>query len=376
MNILLIRLRMIGDVVFTTPAIRALRRRYPEARITYLVESAAAPVLAGNPHVDDVIAIPLTSGVGRIFDDWRIGRDLRRRGFDLVIDFHGGPRGSLLAWLTRAPERLGYTVVGRSWMYTRAIDRPRQLRPRHSVENQWDLLGALGIPAPGRAEDAVEMAPDATATEAVTARLAAAGLGGEQAIVVIHVSAGNPFRRWPIDRFADLAARLVLGDPRRVVVLTSGPSEAGAADAVGVAARAALPPGLSSRIARCGEFDLAELRALIDRAALFIGGDSGPMHIAGTTRTPVVGLYGPTLPVRSAPWRDPAIPSEAVELTSLSCRPCDQRNCVHGDYRCLTTLPSDAVLAAAERALGGGRGGSTSERDREAPRVAHFKTTA
>jgi len=261
MNILLIRLRMIGDVVFTTPAIRALRRRFPEARLTYLVEPAAAPVVAGNPHIDEVIVVPLTSGVARVRDDWRIGRDLRRRRFDLVIDFHGGPRGSWLSWLTRAPERLGYTVSGRSWMYTRAIERPRQLRPRHSVENQWDLLAALGIPAPDRAGDAVEMAVDPAATQSVDARLAAAGLATEPAIVVIHVSAGNPFRRWPIDRFADLAARLVVADPGRVVVLTSGPSESGAADAVGVAAREALPPALASRIARCGEFDLAELSA-------------------------------------------------------------------------------------------------------------------
>jgi ADP-heptose:LPS heptosyltransferase len=261
-------------------------------------------------------------------------------------------------------------------MYTQAIARPRQLRPRHSVENQWDLLAALGIPPPDRVEDAVEMAADPAATKSVEGRLAQAGLASESSIVVIHVSAGNPFRRWPTDRFADLAARLVVADPRRVVVLTSGPSESGAADAVGVAARATLPPALASRVARCGEFDLAALRALVDRAALFIGGDSGPLHIAGTTRTPVVGLYGPTLPIRSAPWRDPGIPSESVEVAGLSCRPCDQRNCVHGDYRCLATLSADAVLAAAERVLAAGRGGSTSARDREGPRVAHFKTTA
>src|SRR4029079_2141292 len=102
MNILLIRLRMIGDVVFTTPAIRALRRRFPEARLTYLVEHAAAPVVAGNPHIDEVIAVPLTSGVARVRDDWRIGRDLRRRGFDLVIDLHGGPRGTWMLRLTRS----------------------------------------------------------------------------------------------------------------------------------------------------------------------------------------------------------------------------------------------------------------------------------
>ncbi len=383
MNILLIRLRMIGDVVFTTPAIRALRRRYPDARISYLVEDAAAPVVQGNPHLDDVLVIPLTTGLGRIGDDWRIGADLRRRRFDLVIDFHGGPRGSWLSWLTRAPQRIGYTVPRRSWMYTQAVARPRQLRPRHSVENQWDLLAALGIDAPERTLDSVEMPERADVRALVDARLQSNGIGPEAPVIVMHVSAGNPFRRWPIDRFAAVAARLVQDDPSRFVVLTSGPSEAGAADEAAREAQQQLPSALASRIARCGEFDLAELRALVGRAALYIGGDSGPLHIAGTTQAPVVGLYGPTLPVRSAPWRDPAIPSEAVERADLECRPCDQRQCVHADFRCLTSLTADSVVAAAERAMSRSSSPSgpadpgdatISARDPEAPRMAHFGT--
>src|SRR6185436_11701036 len=121
---------MIGDVVFTTPAIRALRRHFPQSHLSYLVEEQAAPIVLGHPDLDEVIAIPLTFGLGRIADDLRIGGELRRRAFDIVIDFHGGPRGSWLTWLTRAPERIGYTVAGRSWMYTRAIDRPKTLRAR------------------------------------------------------------------------------------------------------------------------------------------------------------------------------------------------------------------------------------------------------
>ena len=383
MNILLIRLRMIGDVVFTTPAIRAVRRRYPDARISYLVEEAAAPVVQDNPHLDDVLVIPLTFGLSRIRDDWRIGTDLRRRRFDLVIDFHGGPRGSWLSWLTRAPQRIGYTVPGRSWMYTRAVARPRQLRPRHSVENQWDLLAAIGIGAPQRADDPVEMPGRPDVRARVDARLQANGIGPDATVVVMHVSAGNPFRRWPVDRFADVAARLVQDDASRFVVLTSGPSEAGAADEAARQAQNKLDASMASRIARCGEFDLAELRALVGRASLYIGGDSGPLHIAGTTNAPVVGLYGPTLPVRSAPWRDPAIPSEAVERMDLACRPCDQRQCVHSDFRCLTSLTPDAVVAAAHRALGRdasaegsgtGQSAAISARDPEAPRMAHFRT--
>ncbi|MFP5380583.1 MAG: glycosyltransferase family 9 protein, partial [Vicinamibacteria bacterium] len=124
MQILLVRLRLIGDVVFTTPAIRAVRRHFPDARLTYLVEEAAAPVVRGNPHLHEVIAVARTRGLARVREDFRIGRMLRARRFDVVIDFHGGPRGSWLTWLTGAPRRIGYTVAGRSWMYTTAVARP------------------------------------------------------------------------------------------------------------------------------------------------------------------------------------------------------------------------------------------------------------
>ncbi len=351
MQILLIRLRLIGDVVFTTPVIRALRRRFPDARISYLVEESAAPVVLGHADLDDVIVIPLTFGLRRMADDLRIGRALARRRFDLVIDFHGGPRGSWLSWLTRARERIGYTVIGRSWMYTCAVPRPRGLRPRHSVQNQWDLLTPLGIGPPSPAADPVQMTESRDARRRVEARLAASGVPEAAPLIVMHVSAGNPFRRWPADRFAEVAAALVSEAPDRYVVLSSGPSDRDAADQVGEAARRRLPAGMAGRIAQCGEFDLGELRALVGRAALFIGGDTGPLHVASTTGTAIVGLYGPTLPVRSAPWRNPAIPSAAVEPPALACRPCDQRVCVHGDFRCLASISSRAVLDAARRVL-------------------------
>lgn len=356
MQILLVRLRLIGDVVFTTPAIRALRRHYPDARLTYLVEAQAAPVVRANPHLDEVMVVRRSRGLARVVEDWRLGRSLAARGFDLVIDFHGGPRGSWLTWLTRAPHRLGYQVAGRSWMYTQAVERPRELRPRHSVENQWDLLAALGIPAPTPREDPLEMAEDPAARASVDARLAAAGLAADTPLVVMHVSAGNPFRRWPAASFAAVAAGLVASDRSRAVVLTAGPSESEAAEAVGHAARVAAGPALAGRILRIGEFDLVELRALIGRAALYIGGDSGPLHIAGTTRTPVVGLFGPTLAVRSMPWRDSAVPAVGVEPGPLDCRPCDQRTCVPGDFRCLTGTGPERVIEAAEQALAHRRG--------------------
>jgi len=340
--------------MFTTPLLSALKRAYPGARLSYLVEAEAAPVLRGNPNLDEVIVAPRTRGWTRIAGDVALARQLRRARFDLVLDLHGGPRASWLTWATGAPERIGYDIPGRRWMYTRIAPRAADLRPRHSVRNQWDVLAAIpGWPG-GEADperDPASMPLDAAAAARMAARLTAAGVDEDDELVVLHVSAGNPFRRWPEAFFAETAAALA-STPRRRVALSSGPSDRQAAARIATAARAQIAAG-GGRIVDLGEFDLQEFRALIERSRVFVGGDTGPLHMAAATRTPVVGIYGPTLSARSAPWRSRAIPTFSVELTDLACRPCDQRSCAPGDFRCLTTLQPAAVIAAAEQALSG-----------------------
>jgi len=339
-------------VVFTTPVVRALKRRFPDARITYLVEAAAEPVVRHNPHIDTLMVVARPRGLERVRYDWRLARGLRQQHFDIAIDLHGGPRA---AWFTRAsgaPLRIGYDLPGRAWAYNTRVPWTRALvPPRHSVLNQWDLLGPLGIGEADPVADAVQMplAPDAVTR--VASRLREAGVPDDAAIAVLHVSAGNPFRRWPAERFAELASTLTTLPQPMHVVITSGPSEAEAVDRVTRLARET-PLVAASRIVHCGEFDLSELAALVSRARLYIGGDSGPLHVAATTRTPVVALFGPTLPARSLPWRDPAVPSIAVDAGPLECRPCHQRTCVPGDFRCLGGISVPMVLAACRQALG------------------------
>ena len=347
MNILLVRLREIGDVVFTTPALRAVRQRFPDAHITYLVEPLAAPIVTSSRHIDELVVAPRAP----LFSDIRLGLRLRARRYDLAIDFHGGPRASMLTWLSGAPQRIGYDVPGRAWMYTTRVPRPREIRPRHAVENQWDLLAPLGVPAPEASANPVEMPLDREAAARIAARLERAGLREADRLILVHVSAGNPFRRWPQPSFAETIALLLARHPSARAVVLSGPSEREAASRVAELARGRLPAGRGDQVLDFGDCSLAELRALMDRAALFIGGDSGPLHIAATSAVPIVGLYGPTLPVRSAPWRSRLLAVESVDGGPLPCRPCDQRVCAPGDFRCLRNTGPDRVIEAAHQLL-------------------------
>jgi lipopolysaccharide heptosyltransferase II len=356
LNILLVRLRLIGDVVFTTPIIRALRSRYSDARLVYLVEEAASPVVASNPHLDTVLTVPHSRGWRRFADDWRTAALLRRQRFDLAIDLHGGPRSAWLTWASRAPVRVGYDVPGRAWMYTRRVARPKEFRPRHAVENQWDLLTGLDPAfdrAVNRSKDPVEMPADPELVYQTRNR-PALGIPSHHQLTVIHVSAGNPFRRWSESSFAEVAAAVARFAPDSWVVLTAGPSDQVAAERVIAHARErAGQHGV--RILGDDGLSLGELRALIEGAALFIGGDSGPLHVASTSAVPIVGLYGPTLPMRSAPWRPESFVNVSIDGGSLPCRPCDQRVCQPGDFRCLTGIAASRVIDAAREVLGRSR---------------------
>jgi predicted lipopolysaccharide heptosyltransferase III len=348
-RILLVRLRLIGDVVFTTPVIRALRRHYPDAHIAYLVEPSAAPVVRGNPHLDEVILAPRRRGARRLLDDLALAQRLRRDRFDLVIDLHGGPRA---AWLTRAsgaPTRIGYDMPWRSWIYTQRVPRSPDLFPRHSVLNQWDLIAPLGVGDCTPEQDPVEMREDRTNAARVALRLGAVPVARDHQLVVVHVSAGNEFRRWPEESFVSTILALAQADSRRRILITSGPSDSEAALRVAQAVRNRLPTPES--LLPLVDWNLDELRALIARAAVYIGGDSGPMHIAATTRTPIVAMLGPTLAQRSRPWRDPQFAAEMVDAGPLPCRPCNQRRCIPGDFRCLTRITPEQVVTAVERVL-------------------------
>ena len=352
LKILLVRPRLIGDVLLTTPVIRAMRRRYPDAELVYMVEAHSAPVVTSNPHLSETIVIRHRRGLWRLLEDLRLAIKLRARRFDVAVDMHGGSRSGWLTFATGARMRVGYDVSGRSWMYTHRVARPVGYIPRHSVFNMWDLAAVVDRSfdaPPTPVEDRLEMPVTPAAAAAVTRRLEQLGVTTGDEVVVMHAAAGNEFRRWPEASFGAVAHALAASS-RRVVLVVGSSQDAATIDRIVSLAQAGEAPPAGQVRAAAG-WPLDELRALMDRAALFVGGDSGPMHIAAASDVPIVAIFGPTLPAHWAPWRPAHVPLAIVEPGPLECRPCDQRVCAPGDFRCLRGLTPDQVIAAAKRML-------------------------
>ena len=226
---------------------------------------------------------------------------------------------------SRAPRRIGYTIIGRSWMYTDVIPRSRRhLTPRHSVLNQWDLLAPWGFRPRSRTRsgaDARRRARDRYVVERSWPRRSRP----REAWSSFTSAPARASSGGPKSRSSSLVVALIRQDESRRVFLTSGPSDADAARRIADAARERLGPA-GDGCSRGAPLNLTDLRALIARARVFIGGDSGPLHIAATTRVPIVELLGPTLAERSFPWRDPRWFTEIVDPGALPCRPCRSAN--------------------------------------------------
>lgn len=335
-KILLIRLRRIGDVVMTTPALTLLRRNFPAAFISYIAEQPAAGLLDLHPALDELITIPRQPGTNELFS---LIRSLRRQKYDVVFDLHGGPRAFLLSMLSGAGTRIGYRIKYKHIFYH--ITRPR--RPEqgyfHSVENHVNLVNPLGIAC----DDIPPLttAPPRTAETSRIEQLLQTHSMAEKKLICLHIGAGNRFRNWGIDNLKRLLALLAEQNDAGVVLVGAGDDRKTAA--------ALLSRSHPRVLSLAGDLNLRELLALLKRAALFIGPDSGPMHIAAAAGIPMVVYFGPTLPAHFAPWKANAVILEKA----YACRPCRQTECIYGDLRCLMDITPDEVYMAAVSQLDG-----------------------
>lgn len=324
---LFLRLRLLGDIVFTIPAAARFKERLPGTRLYYAVEERFAEAAGLVPGIDGVVIVPARPGPGDVL---AFRRRLRALGVDTVIDLHSGPTAALLTRASGAAVRAGFRTANRNWAYNRLVERFDPSRPAHSVHNQARLLEAVGIDG----AEPPPYPPLPAAAFAVTPRLEP--LMGVRPKAVLHLGAGNLFRDWGEEHFAELAQRLTAEGV--AVVLVGG---------------SAVERRRGERLRRLenvhdltGPLSLRELLALVASASVYVGADSGPLHVASLTATPLVALYGPNLTAVSGPWRSEGL---AVVETAMPCRPCSQRRCKYGTIPCMRDISTDKVHDAVRQ---------------------------
>lgn len=286
-RILLVRLSAIGDVIHGLPVLCALREHLPNAHLTWVVERTASSLLMGHPALDELIVTPRgwLKSPGEV---WRLRSRLRSLRPDITIDMQGLTKSAIVARLSGCRRRLGFgDDKGRElsrWLNTELVDAPAE----HVIDANLQLLKPLGIHA-----SAVRFNLPESPKDALTADRLLHAVGMQEGFAVLNPGAGWPSKLWPAERFGRVAA--YLGRQWRLpsLVVWAGAQEKAWADTIVAESEGYARPAPNT--------SLCELAAVIRRAGLFVGSDTGPLHIAAAVGTPCVGLYGPMPATRNGP---------------------------------------------------------------------------
>jgi heptosyltransferase-2 len=322
-NVLLVRFSSLGDVLLTTPLIRAIRARHPAATLTALTRQAWAPLLSANPHLDQVVSV----GPGQALVP--LARAIRGARYTHLLDLHGSVRTRVLRLLVPGPWT-GYDHRRRA--RTALISRHRDTYPDQVpvAERYFEAASDLDVrPDQEPADFYISPAAEARAGQ----WLARAGLDGEETLIGLVPGAMHATKRWPVRHWRTLAQSIRQQGLAIVIVGSS-------ADRM-IASEIAEACGSPGAVA-AGELDLQATGALLRRCRVAVAGDTGPMHMATAMRIPVIALFGPT--VRQFGFFPYRARGAVLEL-ELPCRPCSSKGgprCPDGHHRCLEDLaPAD-----------------------------------
>ena len=333
-NVLIIKLRYIGDVLLSTPVIRAIRTAYPNARVTAAVNRGTESVLALNPDVDEVLIVERRSLLRQL----RFALDLRSRRFDCVLDLTDGDRSAILSWFSGASVRIGFNLEHR-WrgrLYTSVVD-PRGAHNTHQIERNLAALRPLGVEAAARSPVLNVSQHDEAAARQVIDEIEPSSLATP--LVMLQPGARYWFKAWPVERFAELADRLSSAYGCRVLI-GGDRSELPVAEKIRQLARCA-------PVVVTGRLTLLQFAAILKHCSLVVGNDSGAMHIAAAMGTPLVALFGPSDP---AEWGPRGTHAE-IAYKGLDCQPCYRSTCTRGEGSCMKLISVDEVYAMASRQL-------------------------
>jgi len=325
-RILLIKLRYIGDVVLSTPLLPILRKRFPEASLTFLVNPGTESVLLGNPYLEKIMVLP-RKGWGQQFECYQT---LRQARFDGVVDLTDGDRSAFLTYWTGAGVRLGFNRENR-WrgkLYTHVL--PSAYGSMHMVDYHAQALPALGISDPVGNPEWYLRPEDHEQGDHLMASLQI----GQAPLVLLHPPARYANKAWPLERFAALADWLA--DHGAVVAIIGHQSEMMIGQHI-VNLTRSKPRNVM------GQTGLRQLAAVMKRSALFIGNDGGPMHMAAAVGCPVLGLFGPSDP---HVW-GPRGRKVSVIYKGLNCEKCFYHECSRGEEGCMRQISVEEVCRAA-----------------------------
>ncbi len=339
--ILIVRLSAIGDIVFSSPLVHALRQRYPRARISWLVQPESAALLEAHPELDEVIRWPRAEWTAlwnsrRYLALWRAIKkfrgELRQRHFDLALDIQSLMKSGFLAWLSGARERIGLgSREGSQWLMSRVIEKGGE--PRRIGSEYLYFAQQLDLPTDNFDMQIGLLEADKQAADALLAREDLVN-----GFVVICPFTTRPQKHWFEHAWRRLIEQ-IRSDWQLPVVILGGPGDRVAATAIADA-----EPTLINLV---GETSLREAAAIIARADLVVGVDTGLTHMGIAMQRPTLCLFGST-----RPYLDTTHANAHVIYHALDCSPCRRHPTCNGRFDCMASITADEVMLEAERLPG------------------------
>jgi lipopolysaccharide heptosyltransferase II len=333
-RILIINVNWVGDVLFSTPFIRAVRQAHPDAFISCLLHPRCVEMLENNPRLNEIIIYDEELRHKSIIGKLKLIALLKRRKFDTAFILHRSFTKALIARLAGVKELIGYPTKKRSFLLTKAVEEPAG--EIHKVEYFLDIARAAGIKPQNASYEFFIGDKDRRAAGQF---LADNGVTGQDRLVVICPGGNWDPKRWPKENFASAADEIA--DKHHVKILISGSARE---TELGREIRALMK---KDAVMACGRTTLRQLAAIFERSLLVIANDTGTMHLAVAMKAATIALFGPTSPVLTGPYGDGHY--KVIQKNSKCEVPCYDYSCK--DNSCMKEIAVDDVVVEAERML-------------------------
>ncbi len=328
-KILIFNVNWLGDVLFSTAAIRNIRRNFPDSFIACIIPSRCYPVLKGNPNLDEIIIFDEKDRHKGILARFDFVRSLKARGFDIAFLLHRSFSRALICRLAGIPKRIGYYTRKRSFLLTQKIMPP--LRDSlHRIDYYLDIIEKAGLKIEDRYTEFYISGED---IKFIQEFLSKNSVSNKDFLVVINPGGNWLSKRWPKEYWAELADKLIERFRAKVVV-TGGHND--------ISLAAQIKEGMKFRpIIACGVFNLKQLGALAKEASIFITADTGPLHIANSVGAKkIIAIFGPTSPKVTGPY---PLKNVVILQKNVGCViPCYGVKCK--DNRCMKAVTPEDVL--------------------------------